>query len=87
MWLLIHALPSTAAQLNRRFSYGRHEYLHKTEYFCSLRAKCPFATWIILDMGSVNENRHYIVIAPLIGWTHIQNNPCVDDDLLLLLLY
>ena len=31
---------------------------------------------IILDMGSANEKRHYNVMSFLIGWAHIQNDPC-----------
>ena len=30
---------------------------------------------IILGMGSANEKKHYIVMPPLIGWAHIQNDP------------
>ena len=33
---------------------------------------------IILGIDSANERRRYIVTPPLIGWTHIQNDPCVD---------
>ena len=32
---------------------------------------------IILDMGLANERRRYNVTSSLIGWTHIQNDPCV----------
>ena len=30
---------------------------------------------IIQNMGSANERRCYIVMAPLIGWAHTQNDP------------
>ena len=33
------------------------------------------APGIILGMGSANERR-YIVTSSLIGWAHIQNDPC-----------
>ena len=31
---------------------------------------------IVLGMGSASERRHYIIMPPLIGWTHNQNDPC-----------
>ena len=31
---------------------------------------------IILDMGSANERRRYIIMSSLIGWAHSQNDPC-----------
>ena len=31
---------------------------------------------MILGMGSANENRRYNVTSVLIGWAHIQNDPC-----------
>ena len=31
---------------------------------------------IIVGMGSVYEERRYIVTAPLIGWTHTHDDPC-----------
>ena len=36
-----------------------------------------FVTAIILDMGSVNEIRRYIVTSSLIGWAHTQNEPFI----------
>ena len=43
---------------------------------------------IILDMGSPNEKRSYIVLQrrytvtpSLIGWAHTQDDPCYCDDM------
>ena len=36
---------------------------------------------IILDMGSFNERRRYIVTSSLIGWVHTGDDPCVHFDL------
>ena len=33
-------------------------------------------TGIILHMRLANERRRYIVTSYLIGWAHIQNDPC-----------
>ena len=33
---------------------------------------------IILSMGSANERRRYYVTPSLIGWTHTQNDPCIQ---------
>ena len=35
-----------------------------------------FNPGLILGIGSANERRHYIVMPPLIGWVHTQNDPC-----------
>ena len=34
-----------------------------------------YSVGIILGMGLANERRHYIVMPPLIGWAHTQNDP------------
>ena len=31
---------------------------------------------IDLDMGLANEGKQYILMLPLIGWAHTQNDPC-----------
>ena len=36
---------------------------------------------IILDMGSSNEKRRYIVTPSLIGWANTGNDPCVHSDM------
>ena len=32
---------------------------------------------VVLSMGLANERRRYNVTLSLIGWAHIQNDPCV----------
>ena len=36
-----------------------------------------YITEIILWMRPANERRRYIVTSALIGWAHLQNNPCI----------
>ena len=47
-------------------------------------------TGIILGMGSANKRRRYYVMPSLIGWAHIENDPCISivhvDGLLLQVL-
>ena len=40
---------------------------------------CSKGAWVILDMGSANERRRYIVTLSFIGWAHTQNGPWGDD--------
>ena len=34
-------------------------------------------SWIIMGVGSANKKRRYIVTSSLIGWGHIQDDPCI----------
>ena len=45
------------------------------------RRRQAILSGIILDMGSFNERRRYIVTSSLIGWVHTGNDPCVHFDL------
>ena len=52
-----------------RLDLGKHAHReHRT---------CKYVSGIILDMGSANEKRRYIVTSSLIGWAHTENDPCV----------
>ena len=39
-------------------------------------SKLQYTTGIILDIGSANERRIYILTSSLIDWVHTQNDSC-----------
>ena len=57
--------------------YVQYQYLPRGAKVTGANNKVSF-TWIILCMCPANERWHYIVMSSLIGWVHIQNDPCFN---------